>query len=477
MRKLLCTLTLICGVLATPQISYAQDYENLFRDFRASSLSQADKRFLQAALAFEGHYNGLLDGDWGPRSQAAMQRYSRKEFGTLAEDWHMAILAFDYFDIYQRDGWGIRYLDILNMSMLYPFRATVSEPPSANLVNWRHANSSLAYSTGIHTRATVQRLHNFTANVHDSATEYYEVRRSNFAVSSATKRDGSVLYTRSNYVNGTWSTVMLSANRYDVPILNAVAASISLGYAPPVLFTDGGKLDQVLNEAIKLIDEDPQSNAAREDSSPPQETSSAPRSSGTGFVVDATGHVLTNAHVVEGCTNLTFQGHEAKTIATSSDFDLALLETTDLPTISIASFSPSPARLNSDVTVVGYPLSSILNGLNVTRGAVSSQLGLGGDVTSMQITAPVQPGNSGGPVLAADGEVVGVVVSKLNAQLVADETGDIPQNVNFAIRGEIAKLFLFQHGVDPTIGTTDEIVPPVELADMAASFTGLIECN
>lgn len=477
MRRFLCLFTIIFGLFVSPDITFAQDYQSLFRDFRSTSLSQADKRFLQAALAFEGHYNGLLDGDWGPRSQTAMQQYSQKEFGSNSEDWHMAILAFDYFDIYQRDGWGIRYLDVLDLSMLFPFNATVNEPPSANLVNWRHANSSLAYSTGIHTRATVQRLHNFTADAHDSSAEYYEVRRPNFAVSTATKRDGSVLYTRSDYVNGTWSTVMLSADYRDVPILSAVAASISVGYAPQVMFTEGGKLDQVIREAIRLIDEKPDSDHARQSSIQPQQSSPARQSSGTGFVVSQTGNILTNAHVVEGCTTLKFQGHDAETIAISSDFDLALLRTQDLPVKRVAQFSPSPARLNSDVTVVGYPLAGILNGLNVTRGAVSSQLGLGGDVSGMQITAPVQPGNSGGPVLASDGEVVGVVVSKLNAQLVADETGDIPQNVNFAIRGEIAKLFLFQHGVEPELGTSQDALTPVDLADMATDFTGFIECN
>lgn len=50
-------------VFAAPAI--AQNYDDLFRDFRADGLTYADKRFLQTALAFEGHYNGLLDGDWG----------------------------------------------------------------------------------------------------------------------------------------------------------------------------------------------------------------------------------------------------------------------------------------------------------------------------------------------------------------------------------------------------------------------------
>ena len=142
-----------------------------------------------------------------------------------------------------------------------------------------------------------------------------------------------------------------------------------------------------------------------------------------------------------------------------------------------AQFAEKPARLNSDVTVAGFSLPDILGGLNVTRGSVTSLKGLGGDGINMQISAPVQPGNSGGPVINGSGHVVGVVVAKLDAQYVADRTGDIPQNVNFAIRAEIAKLFLYQNGAEP-IEAADEIaVAPEALADLAQGFTSLITCN
>ena len=58
---------------------------------------------------------------------------------------------------------------------------------------------------------------------------------------------------------------------------------------------------------------------------------------------------------------------------------------------------------------------------------------MGDDERRFQFTAPVQPGNSGGPVLDMSGNVIGVVVSKLNAMSIQDQVGDIPQNVNFGI--------------------------------------------
>lgn len=477
MRRAIALLAVYLVTSLTPVTASAQDYQTIFRDFRASDLSRDDKRFLQTALAFEGHYNGLIDGDWGGLSQAALEAYSRQEFGTSAEDWHMAVLAFTFFDIYDRDGWAIRYNDDLGLSMLHPYDAARIEPATNQFINWRHTNSSLAYSAGVHSLEETQKFHKFTWESHNSAVEPYSLRRTNVAITTATDRNGNVLYTRSNFINGLWSTVMLSANRRDVSILNAVAASIDVGRSDQILFSENGRLQEVIDDTVAFASSQAPDGAGTRDGASLQTSAEQAPSSGTGFVVSTFGDVLTNAHVVAGCKTLTFDGMPAELSATSVELDLALLKVEEWEGSEVASFSPAPARLNSDVTVVGYPLAGLLAGLNVTRGAVSSQMGLGGSVTSMQITAPVQPGNSGGPVLAADGEVIGVVVSKLDAQAVADAIGDIPQNVNFAIRGEIAKLFMFQHGVEPILGTSDEVLAPVDLASLAKEFTGFIECN
>lgn len=465
------------GLPTRPAAQTSDDYSQLFRDFRANGLSYADKRFLQTALAFEGNYNGLLDGDWGPLSQKGLESYAQEEFGSSAEEWHMAALAFSFYEIFERDGWAIRYVDGLDMSLLYPFDAILSDPPTDNFVNWRHSRSSLAFSVGVHSQSTTQNIHDYAESTHASYDEKYVLRRSNLAVTSAIQRGGRVLYVRSNFIRGSWSTVMLSANRQDVPILNAVAASIDVGRAPPIFLSDEGRLAATVLQTLAFLEEADESQPASSSvtsESIPQDRNGG---TGTGFIVAPDGFALTNAHVVNGCGTVTVDGLPAHILASSDEFDLALLKTEGWEGDEFAMFSPAPAKLNSDVTVVGYPLAGILSGLNVTRGAVSSQLGFGGDLTSMQITAPVQPGNSGGPVLASDGEVVGVVVSKLDAQVVADVTGDIPQNVNFAIRGEIAKLFLFQNGINPTLGTSDEAATPVELAERAARYTAFIECD
>ncbi len=200
---------------------------------------------------------------------------------------------------------------------------------------------------------------------------------------------------------------------------------------------------------------------------------------GTGFFINDSGYLLTNEHVVAGCSGLSYgRNIPLEFIASDAVRDLAILRDRNRPlTAPFASFSSAPINLNADVTVVGFPLPGFLQGLNVTRGAVSGLFGLFGDTSSVQITAPVQPGNSGGPLLDESGLVVGVVQSKLDAIFTAERTGDIPQNVNFAIRGETAKTFLSQNYIKIQVESVITKRDPVALAELAREFTVQVSCE
>jgi S1-C subfamily serine protease len=180
-------------------------------------------------------------------------------------------------------------------------------------------------------------------------------------------------------------------------------------------------------------------------------------SSGTGFVVAAR-RIMTNHHVVEGCAEVAARlpdGRElpARVLASDATRDLALLST-EAEAGPILSFRNAGAyRRGEGVVTYGFPLAGLLSsGPTLTTGEVSALSGLADNPRHIQISAPVQPGNSGGPLLDMRGQVIGVVVSKLNAGQIARQTGDIPQNVNFAVKHTEALEFLREQNVTVTQG-------------------------
>ena len=111
------------------------------------------------------------------------------------------------------------------------------------------------------------------------------------------------------------------------------------------------------------------------------------------------------------------------------------------------------------VVAIGFPFHGLLTSdLTVTTGIVSSLSGILNDSRFMQISAPVQPGNSGGPLLDMSGHVVGVVTQKLDALKIAKATGSIPENINFAIKAGALRDFLDNNVVSyRTADSTSEL--------------------
>jgi S1-C subfamily serine protease len=154
---------------------------------------------------------------------------------------------------------------------------------------------------------------------------------------------------------------------------------------------------------------------------------------GTGSGVIIGPHeVLTAHHVIDGCTAINVFGRDAYVDAYDQTNDLAIVHTKDT-WASWAQFSNEPVRAGDAVVAMGYPLSGVLaDTANVSPGFVSALAGMQNDSRVLQITAPVQPGNSGGARYDSNGGIVGIVESKLGLHY-TEMTGDIPQNVNFAI--------------------------------------------
>jgi S1-C subfamily serine protease/Holliday junction resolvasome RuvABC ATP-dependent DNA helicase subunit len=196
-------------------------------------------------------------------------------------------------------------------------------------------------------------------------------------------------------------------------------------------------------------------------------------SNGTGFFVTADGYVVTNAHVVEGCANPkvvcgSAQPSCAQVLARDTANDLALLKV-DFASDHVATLRAG-IRMGEEIAAFGYPLLDKLSaGGNFTVGNVSALAGIKNDSRHIQISAPIQPGNSGGPVLDQGGNVIGVVVSKL-----ADVN---QQNVNFAIKVDVLTVFLDSYGIPYSTQASEQPLQTVALAQQAQAISVLILCE
>ena len=206
-------------------------------------------------------------------------------------------------------------------------------------------------------------------------------------------------------------------------------------------------------------------------------------SSGTGFVISATGQIITNHHVIDGCVgdikgNLT-GGAPAVLRVVSKDAanDLALLQGPADQFKSFAKIRDRTIRSGDAVTAIGFPLHGLLTSdFTVTTGIVSSLSGLKNDSRMLQISAAVQPGNSGGPLIDSGGQIVGMIAAKLNALAVLRATGDIPQNINFAIKTGAIRDFLDNSVVAYETGAPGAELKTSDIAEAARAWTLLITC-
>lgn len=158
---------------------------------------------------------------------------------------------------------------------------------------------------------------------------------------------------------------------------------------------------------------------------------------GTGFAISSNGLIVTNSHVINGSNTIFVKGikgdfskrYRAEVIIDDKNNDLCIIEIKDSTFKGLGSvpysIKSSSTDVGESVFVLGYPMKAIMGDeIKLTNGIISSKTGFQGDVTSYQISVPLQPGNSGGPLFDSKGNVIGIVNSKLA----------IGENVSYAIK-------------------------------------------
>jgi S1-C subfamily serine protease len=276
------------------------------------------------------------------------------------------------------------------------------------------------------------------------------------------------------YVNGGSARFVVTTVEFETRIVSVAV------WASPRVFTQRWDEFYALAAAVS------ESGAVAQKPQPPA-PGEKPRTvlvTGTGFVLSEQGQILTNNHVVNDCVDQVYGALPGKPelklrlVARDPRNDLALLMAPSRFSKAVALRGAS-IRPGDAVIAIGYPLFGTLSSEPiVTTGIVSALGGLQDDSRFLQISASVQPGNSGGPLLDMAGKVVGVVTQKINQLVVARETGVLPENVNFALKTGVIRDFLDKSAVSYQIANAG--AAELAVADVAArarDYTLLIWCK
>src|SRR5216684_8057098 len=182
--------------------------------------------------------------------------------------------------------------------------------------------------------------------------------------------------------------------------------------------------------------------------------STASSSSGTGFVISAEGHILTNSHVVSGAKSMTvtFNGEtlRASVVRDGSQNDLAIIKV-DRRSTPLEFRDDGRVRVGDAVMIIGFPLS-------VTTGNVTALSGIKEDVRFMQVSAPVEPGNNGSPVFDESGRVIGIALG-----------------IGSVIKASIAKTLMDANGINFVVSQHADRKSVSDVTDTVRNAIVLIE--
>jgi S1-C subfamily serine protease len=200
--------------------------------------------------------------------------------------------------------------------------------------------------------------------------------------------------------------------------------------------------------------------------------------SGTGFMFGSKDYVITNWHVIRGAKNikvkfLNGEKINAEVILKDSKNDIAFLKldrSPKLPASSLKVGDSSNVRMGDKVFTIGYPAHWVM-GKNpkYTEGVVNALSGIKDDPTVFQISAQIQPGNSGGPIFDQSGNIIGIAQASLDPQLATESIGALPQNVNYAIKSTYIKK-LFPMLPETLVSNRGIVVVPSEPKNSLANF-------
>ncbi|MFK7752356.1 MAG: serine protease [Sedimentitalea sp.] len=415
----------------------------LDREVPLEKLKPGETRFLQALMAAEGSYEGLIDGDWGGRSLTAFRAIVQRKLGTSdATIGDLAQLSAPFLHALERGRWTPFHDQSANMSFQVPMGLMTRQP--GNDVAFAARDQSIVIQVQVGTPEDAQQLHQAAMAQALSSDQVLRITRPDLRVTSTRLRDGvNSVYVRSQDRGKRVATTLVQWRPLRGAEARLVVASITKGKQRALELPEGG----LINRAIQTAQDVAQSQVTPNNPKPQNDVETTKQSgafAGTAFYINHS-DLATSAWVLAVCDKgLRLQdGTQLAPLDIARALDLVVMTSPRRSSHWLPLGAAKIPPLSAPMVSVGYPFfDRSFRGLSETRGRLE---GRGGNENSTQLLAMVMPrksGNMGAPVLDASGSVVGIVVRRA-----AKDREPLPDRVTLAAPAQVFSGFLTRNGI------------------------------
>ncbi len=426
--------------------------------------SRDEKKQYQTYMVWTGDYGAAIDGAYGPGTRKAIRKFQSREgyqaTGFLTAD-QVMLLKQRYDDKIALIGLEtLRNLDA-GIEIEYPANLVKFdrfEPPFVRYGPKDGGKVRMILISQKGGRGMLNSLYDIMETLDFIPPGGYRVKRRDWFVLSG-HGDKIVSYTYAKTANGMVKGFSLIWPPEMDSIMKPLATAMYNSFTP----LDDYVLDETLGSG--------------QTPTPPVDLTSGldtpePTRAATGFIINADGVLLTNASNITGCKRITFaDGISLKQVAQDAVTGLVALQPDSAYTPkSFVLFSDEVAKLGTAITIAGFSYPAVMESATLNYGTITDTSGPAGDPAAMRVSAFLEAGDVGGPVLDDRGAVLAMDMARPDSQ------SDLPEYVNFALKSAQITDFLDRNQISYGTSRAIDPVAPEDLAFMAGNFTVKVAC-